>query len=62
MNNIIMFFYITECTNGKRCGHLCLNAGDDTGVCECSQGYYLQLDGISCESKLYNKITSDISV
>ncbi|ELU15227.1 hypothetical protein CAPTEDRAFT_187212 [Capitella teleta] len=30
------------------CDHLCFNRGDQSGVCTCMQGYYLELDGKTC--------------
>ena len=39
-----------ECDD-KECEQLCLNIGQGNGVCDCAEGYYIDIDGKSCIGK-----------
>ena len=45
-------FFSSGCDT-KGCQEFCLNEGNGRGVCACRQGYYLKMDGVSCESECY---------
>ena len=47
MNLVAQF---AECDD-KECEQLCLNIGQGKGVCECAEGYYIDIDGTSCIGK-----------
>ena len=42
---------ITHNCNTMGCQQLCVNIGSGEGVCQCAEGYYINVDGVTCDSE-----------